>query len=96
MTVLKNFVVGVVGAPTDWNMADIADEFIKNVRPTHPPTHLIYLPTYLPTHPPTHLPSLPPLLIGIWLTLPTNSSITYVSLSHPPTHPPTLLIYERM
>lgn len=31
-TFLKAFVVGICGAPTDWNMADIADDFIKEVR----------------------------------------------------------------
>ncbi len=30
--VLKNFVVGVCHAPTDWNMKDIANEFIEEVR----------------------------------------------------------------
>ena len=30
--ILKNFVVGICGAPTDWNMHDIAEEFIKEVR----------------------------------------------------------------
>jgi GMP synthase (glutamine-hydrolysing) len=30
--ILRNFVVGVCGAPTDWNMKDIAEEFIKEVR----------------------------------------------------------------
>jgi GMP synthase (glutamine-hydrolysing) len=30
--VLRNFVVGVCQAPTDWNMKDIAEEFIKEVR----------------------------------------------------------------
>lgn len=29
---LHNFVVGVCKAPTDWNMKDIADEFIREVR----------------------------------------------------------------
>lgn len=29
---LKNFVVNICGAPTDWNMKDIATEFIKEVR----------------------------------------------------------------
>lgn len=29
---LKNFVVTICGAPTDWNMKDIATEFIKEVR----------------------------------------------------------------
>lgn len=33
LQILRNFVVGVVGAPTDWNMADIAEEFIREVRP---------------------------------------------------------------
>jgi GMP synthase (glutamine-hydrolysing) len=31
---LKNFVVGICGAPTDWNMKDIAEEFVKEVRET--------------------------------------------------------------
>jgi GMP synthase (glutamine-hydrolysing) len=30
--ILRNFVVGVCSAPTDWNMKDIAEEFIKEVR----------------------------------------------------------------
>jgi GMP synthase (glutamine-hydrolysing) len=30
--VLRNFVVGVCKAPTDWNMKDIANEFIREVR----------------------------------------------------------------
>mmetsp|Transcript_34005 Transcript_34005/g.67581 ORF Transcript_34005/g.67581 Transcript_34005/m.67581 type:complete len:541 (-) Transcript_34005:114-1736(-) len=30
--ILRNFVVGVCEAPTDWNMKDIAEEFIKEVR----------------------------------------------------------------
>mmetsp|Transcript_25772 Transcript_25772/g.42996 ORF Transcript_25772/g.42996 Transcript_25772/m.42996 type:complete len:540 (+) Transcript_25772:21-1640(+) len=30
--ILHNFVIGVCDAPTDWNMKDIADEFIKEVR----------------------------------------------------------------
>ncbi|CAN0476136.1 unnamed protein product, partial [Ectocarpus sp. 12 AP-2014] len=30
--ILEAFVVDICGAPTDWNMADIADEFIKEVR----------------------------------------------------------------
>lgn len=30
--ILKNFVQGVCGAPTDWNMKDIAEEFVKEVR----------------------------------------------------------------
>jgi GMP synthase (glutamine-hydrolysing) A subunit len=31
---LRNFVVGQCGAPTDWNMTSIASEFIENVRKT--------------------------------------------------------------
>ena len=31
MAILKNFVEGVCSAPTDWNMKDIAEEFIKEV-----------------------------------------------------------------
>jgi len=30
--ILENFVVGMCHAPTDWNMTDIANEFIENVR----------------------------------------------------------------
>ena len=30
--ILNNFVVNICGAPTDWNMTDIAEEFIKDVR----------------------------------------------------------------
>lgn len=30
--ILRNFVVGVCQAPTDWNMKSIADDFIKEVR----------------------------------------------------------------
>lgn len=37
-TILRNFVIGVCGAPTDWNMRDIAEEFIKEVRETVGPT----------------------------------------------------------
>jgi GMP synthase (glutamine-hydrolysing) len=29
---LRNFAVGICKAPTDWNMLDIADEFIREVR----------------------------------------------------------------
>ncbi|CAM9379022.1 unnamed protein product [Discosporangium mesarthrocarpum] len=32
--ILKAFVVGICNAPTDWNMADIADQFIEEVRTT--------------------------------------------------------------
>jgi len=35
---LKNFVVGICKAPTNWNMTDIADEFIKMVREKVGPT----------------------------------------------------------
>jgi GMP synthase (glutamine-hydrolysing) len=28
---LRNFAVGICKAPTDWNMLDIADEFIREV-----------------------------------------------------------------
>lgn len=30
--ILEAFVVDICKAPTDWNMADIADEFIKEVK----------------------------------------------------------------
>jgi GMP synthase (glutamine-hydrolysing) len=30
--ILRNFIVGVCQAPTDWNMKDIAEEFIREVR----------------------------------------------------------------
>mmetsp|Transcript_21185 Transcript_21185/g.33291 ORF Transcript_21185/g.33291 Transcript_21185/m.33291 type:complete len:550 (+) Transcript_21185:52-1701(+) len=30
--ILRNFVVGMCNAPTDWNMTDIAEEFIREVR----------------------------------------------------------------
>ena len=33
-TLLKNFVVHICKAPTDWNMRDIASEFVKQVRET--------------------------------------------------------------
>lgn len=29
--ILESFVVDICKAPTDWNMSDIADEFIKEV-----------------------------------------------------------------
>eukprot|EP00602_Paraphysomonas_sp_CaronLab_P001887 CAMPEP_0185019678 /NCGR_PEP_ID=MMETSP1103-20130426/2292_1 /TAXON_ID=36769 /ORGANISM="Paraphysomonas bandaiensis, Strain Caron Lab Isolate" /LENGTH=542 /DNA_ID=CAMNT_0027550129 /DNA_START=14 /DNA_END=1642 /DNA_ORIENTATION=- len=32
LEILRNFVVGVCCCPTDWNMADIAQEFIRDVR----------------------------------------------------------------
>jgi len=35
-TILKNFVVGMCKAPTDWNMLDIADEFIQEVSGVSP------------------------------------------------------------
>lgn len=31
-TLLRNFVIGLCGAPTDWNMASVAEEFITDVR----------------------------------------------------------------
>jgi hypothetical protein len=31
LQILRNFVVGTCNAPTDWNMADIAEEFIRQV-----------------------------------------------------------------
>ncbi|KAJ1439176.1 GMP synthase [Ochromonadaceae sp. CCMP2298] len=40
--ILQNFVVGVCSAPTDWNMKDIANDFIKEVRERVGPTgHVI-------------------------------------------------------
>lgn len=40
--VLRNFVVGVCGAPEDWNMRDIAEEFVLEVRAKVGPTgHVI-------------------------------------------------------
>lgn len=38
LTVLKNFVVGVCDAPQEWNMRNIADEFIQEVRTKVGPT----------------------------------------------------------
>ncbi|CAM9712568.1 unnamed protein product [Chrysoparadoxa australica] len=38
VVLLHNFVVNICGAPTDWNMIDIAEEFIKEVRETVGPT----------------------------------------------------------
>jgi GMP synthase (glutamine-hydrolysing) len=32
MAILRNFAVNVCGSPCDWNMADIAEEFIRDVR----------------------------------------------------------------
>lgn len=31
-TLLRNFAVGVCNSPTDWNMSNVAEEFIKEVR----------------------------------------------------------------
>lgn len=37
-TILKNFVIGACHAPADWNMQDIANEFIEEVREKVGPT----------------------------------------------------------
>lgn len=48
--ILRNFVQGICNAPTDWNMKDIAEEFIKEVVKYLFTCHGLIFAMFTPTH----------------------------------------------